>query len=156
MEMEKDVDQGLPDFDANGNFPPGIYRVSLREVEQRLAWNERRRGLFSGLEQALNNLFGAGVERVWIDGSFVTAKEEPGDIDGCWEYTLSVDVDRLDTVFLELDPPREAMKEKYGTDFLISGTTIIDAGGQPIEEFFQIDRNGNRKGILVIDRESQR
>jgi hypothetical protein len=42
------------------------------------------------------------------------------------------------------------MKIKYGVDFLISGVLISDSAGNTIEEFFQIDRDGNKKGILLL------
>ena len=71
-------------------------------------------------------------------------------MDGCWEYHAAIDVDALDPVFLDISPPREAMKAQYGVDLLISGVPLMDAGGQRVEEFFQVDREGNRKGILLL------
>jgi len=140
----------IPDFDSNGNLPPGAYTVSLEEIEER---TERRQQLLTGLKAAIANLAQAHVKRVWIDGSFVTAKDEPNDIDGCWEYDNDVDVDALDPVFLDLHPPREAMKDKLGVDFLIANIPLSDAGDKSVEEFFQIDRDGNRKGILILELE---
>lgn len=125
--------------------------MSLEDIEIRFTWNQRRRRLFVGLRQALANLAQAGVKKVWINGSFVTAEDDPNDIDGCWEYESSVDVDRLDVAFLDLNPPRATMKRKYGVDFLISGATLADAGNRSVEEFFQIDREGNPKGILLLE-----
>jgi len=141
----------IPEFDIHGNLPAGVYQVCLRQVEDRFTWNRRRRALFAGLKKALANLAAAGVKRVWIDGGFVTAKDMPNDIDGCWEYDASVDVDELDPVFLDVTAPRVAMKKKYGVDFLIAGSALLDAGGRSVEEFFQEDRDGNRKGILVVE-----
>ena len=140
----------IPDFDANGNLPPGAYDVCLADIEDRFTWNRERRALFGGLRLAVADLAAAGVRRIWINGSFVTAKGRPNDVDGCWEYHASVDVDALDPVFLDISPPRRAMKLKYGVDLLISGTPLMDAGGQAVEEFFQMDRDGNRKGILLL------
>jgi hypothetical protein len=139
----------VPDFDLNGNLPPGVYEVSLGEIEHRFTWNDRRKKLFEGLRAAINNLSQANVKRVWIDGSFVTNKDAPNDIDGCWESDKDVDADKIDPVFLDMYPPRKAMKEKYGVDFLISGVLIADSPGNTIEDFFQIDRDGNKKGILL-------
>ncbi|MBM4040575.1 MAG: hypothetical protein FJ290_18880 [Planctomycetes bacterium] len=82
---------GIPDFDENGNLPPGVYCVSLAEIEERFTWNQTRRDLFSGLKRALASLAHAGVKRVWIGGSFVTATELPEDVDGCWEPDALVD-----------------------------------------------------------------
>ena len=42
----------------------------------------------------------AGCRRAYVDGSFVTAKEVPGDFDGCWEAE-DVDPDALDPVLLD-------------------------------------------------------
>ena len=131
-------------------LPPGVYRVTLREIEERLTWNTRRRRLFRGLRLALANLASAGVRRVWIDGSFVTARDEPNDIDGCWDPHPSVDADKLDPVFRDARAPRQSMKAKYGVDFLIAGTALVDAGGERVEDFFQEDGHGNPKGILLV------
>ena len=140
----------IPDFDENGNLPPGVYEVSLQDIRIRFTWSDRRKKLFAGLKQAIDNLTKANVKKVYIDGSFVTSKDEPNDIDGCWQYEKNVDADNLDPVFLDMHPPREAMREKYGVDFLISGVLISDSAGNTIEEFFQIDRDGNKKGILLL------
>ena len=144
---------GIPDFDENGNLPPGVYHVSLAEIERRFAWNDARRALFNGLRRALANLARAGIRRVWIDGSFVTAREEPGDVDGCWEYAPELDFEALDPVLYDLTPPRRPMKRKYGVDFLIAGMPVIAMGPEDvlIQEFFQFDRRHRPKGILVVD-----
>ena len=139
-----------PDFDENGNLPPGVYEVSLQDIGIRFTWTDRRKKLFEGLKLAIDNLTKANVKKVWIDGSFVTSKDDPNDIDGCWQYDKDVNADKLDPVFLDMYPPREAMKIKYGVDFLISGVLTSDSPGNTIEEFFQIDRDGNKKGILLL------
>ena len=143
----------IPGFDVHGNLPPGVYRVSLSEVEDRFTWNARRRQLFAGLSKALANLAAAGVKRVWIDGSFATAKEEPNDVGGCWELEESLEAGKLDMVFLFMEPPRIPMRRKYGVDFLIAGSKLGDPGfeGRRVEELFQEDAEGNPKGILLID-----
>ena len=141
----------IPGFNANGNLPPGLHRVTLEEIRIHFTWNAKRKRLLGGLIRALKNLAQAGVKKVWIDGSFVTDKNEPVDIDGCWEYHPSVDVDRLDKVFLDLNPPRTSMKKKYGVDFLISTRSLLDGQGKTVLEFFQQDRDGNQKGILLVE-----
>ena len=49
----------------------------------------------------------AGCRRVWLNGSFVTARDEPGDFDACWD-TDEVDLDALDPVLLDLSNERAA------------------------------------------------
>ena len=73
----------IPVFDANGNLPPGIHVVTWNELVARFGTTPHRQMLLDGLRAALLSLKDSGCRRVYIDGSFVTAKEEPGDFDGC-------------------------------------------------------------------------
>lgn len=138
---------GIPALQANGELPPGVHEASLDEVEAVYgSSNNRRRFLMRGLCEAANNFEWSGVRTLWINGSFITGKEEPNDIDGCWEYTLVVDSEKLDPIFLGA---REGMKDKYGLDFFIAN--IIEMGsGLPFPEFFQVNRDGDPKGIIVV------
>jgi len=86
---------------------------------------------------------------VYINGSFVTAKEVPGDFDACWDPT-GVEVSLLDPVLLDFSNKRAAQKAKYGGElFLSSGWA---AAGKVFFDFFQIDKeSGEAKGIVAID-----
>lgn len=94
----------LPPLDADsGLLPVGEHEASWAEVMEHFGWNERRRALLDGLAEALELLAAVGCRRVWLNGSFVTGKDEPGDFDACWD-TDGVDVDEIDPVFLDLTP----------------------------------------------------
>lgn len=108
-----------------------------------------RRRLLVGLHGALLALQMAGCRTVYVDGSFVTAKETPGDFDGCWE-PRGVFLDRLDPVFLDFSNKRAAQKAKYGGDMFTAGSPAGPAG-RTFLEFFQQDREGNPKGIVAFD-----
>src|SRR5258708_16788857 len=102
-----------------------------------------------GLENGAENLQAAGVRRIWIDGSFVTTKKEPKDVDGCWEYTENVDIGRLDPVFLA--ESRLPMKEKYGVEFFPA--FVIEAGsGLPFPKILpsQSGRRSQRDLICLL------
>src|SRR6476646_6535357 len=76
----------LPPIDpVTGNLPPGVHESSWTELEAAFGGTPWRRQLLSGLRAALEALRVAGCRRAYVDGSFVTAKEVPGDFDGCWE-----------------------------------------------------------------------
>ena len=139
----------IPPFDDNGNLPPGIYQVQLHDIEERFTWTDKRQKLFQGLIQAAKNLESAGVLLLYIDGSFITNKDEPNDIDGCWVWNPGIDKDLLDDVFKDRKPPRQKMIERYGVDFLIHGYDL-GSDGQPIEGWFQTDDDGNEKGMLLL------
>jgi hypothetical protein len=66
-----------------------------------------------GLASALKNLSVAGCKVVYIDGSFVTNKEIPGDYDLCWSID-SVVPEKLNRDLLDFSPPgRIRMKRQY-------------------------------------------
>ncbi len=140
----------IPEFDlATGNLAPGEHVASWQEIVQRFGTTERRRQLLSGLKAALHSLRLAGCKRVYLNGSFVTAKERPEDFDGCWE-SEGVDFDRLDEVLLTFDRGRATQKAKYGGELFLADQRA-DAIGTLFREFFQRDRDGNPKGIIVIE-----
>lgn len=73
----------LPSFDERGNLPPGIHSATWDEIVERYATTDRRTELLDGLHEAVQSLRTAGCTRVYLDGSFVTQKEVPGDFDAC-------------------------------------------------------------------------
>lgn len=103
-----------------------------------------------GLRAALVNLREAGCRTVWLDGSFVTAKDVPGDYDACWDES-GVDAAAIDPVLLTFDPGRKTQKAKYMGE-LFPASISASADGLSFLEFFQTDREtGKRKGIIAID-----
>jgi len=64
-----------------GALPPGDHRATPDEISQRLGFTSRRRWLLKGLRAAANAFWAAGIEEIYIDGSFCTEKLDPGDID---------------------------------------------------------------------------
>ena len=67
----------IPEFDCNGNLPPGDYVVNLHQIEEKLTWTTKRKQLFEGLKRAVNNLAEAGVTYILLAGSFVSDKDCP-------------------------------------------------------------------------------
>ena len=138
----------IPPFNEAGELPPGEHVTSLAAVKRRFGRSSaQRQKLMRGLEAAVENLRAAGVRRLWIDGSFVTRKPAPNDVDGCWEYSEEVDLEALNPVFLL--ESRGPMKIKYGIEFFPASTVEADSG-LPFPAFFQVNRDGEPKGILVV------
>ncbi len=142
----------IPALRADGTLPPGVYAAAdWNEVQARFGGNRRRNALLRKLRAGLENLRDAGCPFVFLDGSFTTSKAQPNDVDGCWEWTPQVDLAVLDIAFVRLTPAdRQHLKTRYGMDFFIADMT--EAGsGQPFSEFFQQDRNGQRRGIVRLE-----
>lgn len=140
----------IPDFDqASGNLPPGEHAATWQDMFDRFGQTPWRLKLLAGMLQALRLLKTAGCMRVYIDGSFVTAKEAPSDFDACWSAE-GVDFDQVDERLLTFDRGRATQKAAFlGELFIADGNA--DPQGTLFLDFFQTDREGQRKGIVVID-----
>ena len=138
----------LPPFDPDsGRMPEGEHVATWDEIVDRFGWNEKRRRLLDGLAEAIEVLAVAGCRRLWLNGSFVTNKDEPGDFDACWD-TDGVDLDVLDPVLLDLSDGRAAQKARFGGELF---PNVVESGsGLVFAEFFQIERDTTRKGIILI------
>jgi uncharacterized protein DUF6932 len=136
------------EFDT-GNLPPGIHFATWDEIVATFGSTQRRLDLLSGLRRALESLRTAGCSVAYLDGSFVTAKAEPGDYDGCWP-AAGVDPSLLDPTLLDFSPKRTAQKASFGGEFFIA-EVAADTAGTRFLDFFQRDRDGNKKGIIAID-----
>src|SRR5256885_3724265 len=106
----------LPPFNRRGNLPAGIHPADWQEVETRFGTSVRRQALLVGLKAAFAALRRAGCRMVYLDGSFVTSKEEPGDYDACWDVT-GVAEGLLDPVLLDFSNGRAAQKSKFLGEF---------------------------------------
>ena len=139
----------IPNLNSNGELEPGEYVVTLEEIEAQYGQSPlQRQKLMRGLKAAAVKLQAAGVKKLWVDGSFITDKLRPNDIDGCWEYQDGIDISLLIDDFLHRDS-RKIVRERYGLDFFIA--QVIEAGsGKPFPRFFQTSRNGQAKGILIV------
>jgi hypothetical protein len=143
----------IPKFDKNGNLPEGTHPATWQEIEDALAFNERRQELLRGLKRACESLKLAGCRRIYLDGSFATNKEFPGDFDACWEdeNVDFVRLQKIDPVLLDFKNKRAAQKAKYGGELFLSSDIADPISNKSFLEFFQTDRNGEPKGIIAID-----
>jgi hypothetical protein len=139
----------IPPFQPNGHLPDGIHSATWKEVREHFGWNQRRQHLLVGLEQALNDLYEAGCERVYLNGSFVTNKNEPGDFDACWDPT-NVNFDTLEPTLLEFENARAAQKGRYGGELFPADWDAV-GNNTTFLEFFQSIRGGGKKGIVHIE-----
>ena len=109
----------IPDFDENGNLPPGIHWTTYEEFEERFGTNFTRLRQIEGLKKAMKQLKNAGCRTIYINGSFVTTKPKPNDFDACWD-TEDVNINYLLThapALLNLSD-RNAQKAIYKGEIL--------------------------------------
>ncbi|HAL47944.1 MAG: hypothetical protein FI707_12410 [SAR202 cluster bacterium] len=140
----------IPPFQNDGNLPPGIHWATWDEIVASFGATAWRQALLNGLKAALEEFRRSGCQTFYIDGSFVTEKDDPGDFDACWE-NAGVDPTVLDPVLLTFDRGRATQKAKYRGEMFPASAEAIP-GGRTFFEFFQIDKDtGDPKGIIALD-----
>lgn len=140
----------LPNFTHSGKLPPGIHNATWREFEERYGYNEKRKWLLGGLKMLLEELAKVGCKAVYVDGSFVTSKEIPGDYDLCWQME-GVLVEDLDPVLLiYTSKGKKRIEEKYRGDIRGAEFSVRETGATYLH-FFQHDRNGRAKGVVKLE-----
>ncbi|GLI46031.1 DUF6932 family protein [Methanoculleus bourgensis] len=158
----------IPDFDENGNLPPGTFRPSLTEFKRRFveefSLSTTRAALYINYIAYCGLLCSYDVaSRHWVDGSYTTAKSDPQDID----MVIHLDGEK----FSRIPDPFE-FRMNFNPDDIHAlydlHTFIIlhYPEGDPRENFqrkqcekckrwFTRDRNKNQKGIIEFDMVSE-
>jgi hypothetical protein len=129
----------MPPFTESGYLPPGIWAMSWADFWERYGYNSRRANLLSGLMFALKLLVRSNCQTIYIGGSFITSKERPNDIDGCFDG-MSIDISALDPVFQDIDEQHARFGCELRMDFMSA-----------FQGFLQKNRDGEPIGIVEID-----
>lgn len=150
----------IPELE-DGVLPEGVHVCSLDEVQQRFGRfqrTDRRQKLTATLRRFVESVRQAGIaQAVIIDGSYVTAKEEPGDIDIFLVLKREVDLaEELSPLEYNLQSKR-MVKKLYGFDIFTGldegegyqRTVMFLSNVNPGESFPYTSKP--RKGILRIE-----
>lgn len=116
-------------FNNDGLLPEGVHEIDLDDFKELLGFNYKRRDMIDqGLIPFLKELKPFNVQKVYIDGSFVTQKENPDDIDG---YAVTESTRPL-FEFIACNGDR--WREKYRVDFY---PVLSDISGDCSEDYWQ-------------------
>lgn len=141
----------IPDFTAQGMLPPGIHRATLEEVRDKLGWGLRRRKLLDRLKPGLTLMKHCGIDRVYLDGSFVTEKDRPGDIDCCYDVPPSVtNLNVMFPIWPCTRANRDMSQRIFGAE-LFPSRAHATRSGEPYIEWFQTDDRGRPRGIVLLE-----
>lgn len=144
----------LPEFDIDGDLPPGIHQATLDELEQllgRFLVSDRRINVFAIFKQLMVMARSSGiVDRIVVGGSFVTAKPEPNDIDVVIILSMDVDFETI-TASQYTVTDRRAVRRVLKSEALDiitvrDGTTRMDL----VLEFFQSTRDNKQVGVVEV------
>jgi hypothetical protein len=144
----------IPQLEDSGYLPEGDHEATLDEVE--LVFGSagfKRRELMGNLKEIAEELWGLGVSMIWIDGSFISAKRRPDDVD-----VIYVCPDEGDPAsWGRLSPSqRKWLESNYGIHLWEYPSEGRHGGRmgrhQTIKEFFETDADGVAKGHVMVRR----
>ena len=140
MEQGREEPTVIPEFNDNGYLPPGIHPATLDEIATRFGVeSELRRVQMQSLRWMVDLAWQAGVLRIVLNGSFVTDKYDPNDVD----CVLLID---------ENYPHDRAANEELleGLPFLTLEIVREDGFRQLTERTFANDRYCVPKGLIEV------
>nr|DAW30989.1 MAG TPA: hypothetical protein [Caudoviricetes sp.] len=140
----------IPNFNSNGILPEGIYEATLEEIKDFFCSygdKERRKNLLNSLCKYIEDVKKHDVEfYICIDGSYVTKKEYPGDLDVLIVYDFEYNNKEWKELVCD-----EVAKFKYkGLQIL---PAFLDSYGEEELIDFAQDVKDNyllRKGIIKV------
>jgi hypothetical protein len=141
----------LPDFTDTGDLPAGVYEASLAEAVARFGTSGRRRRLLARrLERIYHIAIQTGQLRQFVVfGSFVTAKNEPGDVDIFMILDDNFDVGSL-SLESRLVFDHSSAQDHFGCSIFWIRRFAAIGGEEASIEDWQIKRDGTKRGIVKI------
>ena len=139
----------IPDFRDDGRLPEGVHLATEADVTFRFgAATPRRRQLALRLRRWIELASGVSAKRFLVDGSFVTAVDDPADVDAVvWlddDFSTQVSRGDIAAVELEMIVLTRRPEEIYAADNQRDWDDWV--------EFFSLTRepDGRRKGLVEI------
>lgn len=130
----------IPPLDNQGYLPPGIHPATVAEIEARFGReSELRRVQMESLGWLIELAQRAGVRRIVVNGSFVTDKLEPNDIDCVLLVMAGFPVDES-----------AAMELLGGLPFISMELVDQEAFDHFTQKTFATDRDLVPKGMIEV------
>jgi hypothetical protein len=127
----------LPGFDQHGNLPVGIHRCTVEELVERFGHGSAEREVeCKELMRFIQWAKQGGVRRLLVNGSFVTSKGQPNDVD----LVILTDSD-------EALPSDEEIKWPFLHVLIAADEADLQRWA---DEDFGTDRQDRRKGIVEV------
>jgi hypothetical protein len=141
----------LPALTSGGELPLGVHAASVREVLDRFgAGTAQRRTVGLRLDRVYRVARETGrLVRFVVFGSFVTGKAEPNDVDAFLVMADTFDASRLaGDARLLFD--HAAAQAHFGASVFWVRRRAAWPDEQATVEFWQMKRDGSRRGIVEI------
>ena len=140
-----------PDFNEEGDLPPGIYRATLNEVIEHFGQDTQQRQIMAHrLEHIYSLAIGTGhLARFIIFGSFITVKPNPGDVDIFLLMEDTFDVSQLSGEARLIFDHVVTQNYEGASIFWIRRLAAFE-GEEAVVAYWQLKRDGNQRGIVEV------
>jgi hypothetical protein len=133
-------------FNSRGFLHTNVL-LSYKEFTHYFGTNTRRMDQITNALQFFRIFHTCGCQTVYVDGSFVSKKRYPEDIDLCFDVT-GVDIEKIEEVFPEFFDRNKIGKIRRDKlchifTFSTSDTDLFN--------MLQYDRDGNLKGFVKLN-----
>lgn len=135
---------------TTGYLAAGSHWAHLDDVDRVFGIGPLRVALMKGLREVVTRLERKGVERIWVDGSFVSTKVRPRDVDVVYEPPSDADTATWGILAFAR---RKELKQMYRVDLWPHPSPQPARRGDgtvPLVDWFRHDRDGNEKGIVEL------
>lgn len=141
----------LPAFNEEGDLPAGVHRATLSAVLERFGQGAvQRRAVADRLSRIYRLAASTGrLARFVVFGSFITAKAEPNDVDVVLLMEDDFDLASVTGEVALVFQHKEADAHFGASAFWTKRSGAI-GGEQAMIEYWQIRRQGGRRGIVEI------
>ncbi len=85
----------LPPFHDGMYLPAGDHPATWEDIIGRFCGGARRQGFCNRLQAFLERARNCGFLKVYLFGSFISGKTDPGDVDLLWVYREGLDLNAL-------------------------------------------------------------
>jgi predicted nucleotidyltransferase len=142
----------LPELTAEGDLPPGVYVANWQEFQSRFGRSSPRRVWLSGRLRELLKLaaISGKLRRVFVWGSFVTAKPVPKDLDILLIMDEEFEVERIAALAQAVFDSVRA-KLLFESDVFWARASIGDEVLQLWLETYQVSRSFRKRGIVELE-----
>ena len=144
----------LPAFNEEGDLPPGVHRATLPEVLERFGHGSIQRCAVADRLSRVHQLVTSTgpLARFVVFGSFVTAKDEPNDVDIILIMEDTFDLASVTGEAALLFQHMEA-DAHFGVSLFWTCRSGALGGEQAMIEYWQVRREGGQRGIVEVVRE---
>jgi len=141
----------IPEFNVDGNLPEGIYSVSEEEFLDRFTTHSaRRKWLGERFKEILSLAKSTGkTERIFVWGSYVTAKESPNDVDMLLVMSEDFQLKTLPEECRRLFDYIRA-RVRFNADVFWSKASIGEDTLSFWLETYQLTKDFKRRGIVEV------